>query len=121
MSRANLLIQGIGDVTVVGFNDPSILEALMIQRIGDALNDLVEKQDKRKLILDFSNVRFLSSMALGMLLSLKKKADAGKGKVVLCGLKPELDKVFKLANLHRLFSMYPDETKALAGFDVYMA
>ena len=78
-TRARLLVQSIKDVTIVQFQESSILDTLMIQGIAEELNHLVEAQHKRKLLLDFTKVKFLSSSALGILVTLKKKMDAIKG------------------------------------------
>lgn len=113
---SRLLVQGIGDVTIVNFIDASILDMAHIQKIADELYSLVDEKDKRKMVLDFSAVKFLSSQMLGVLLTLQKKIKALKGKVVFCALKPELKKVFQITGLDKLFEFYPDETKALDGF-----
>jgi len=116
-----LLIQPLRDVTVVNFADASILDAQQVQQIGDELYELVDKQARRKIILDFENVRFLSSSALGVLITLRRKSDQIKGKVVLCNLRDDLRKVFKITNLERMFEFYDSEEKALGVFGVTTA
>ena len=113
---SRLLIQGIGDVTIVNFVDNSILDMAHIQKIADELYELVDVRDKRRMILDFQTVKFLSSQMLGVLLTLNKKIKALKGKLVFCALKPELRKVFQVTGLEKLFEFYPDETKAINAF-----
>ncbi|GMV96293.1 MAG: STAS domain-containing protein [Phycisphaerae bacterium] len=113
-----LFIQPVRDVTVVNFSDASILDTQVVQQIGEELYDLVDKQARRKLILDFDKVRFLSSSALGVLITLRKKADAIKGKVVLCNMRDELRKVFKITNLDKMFEFYESEEKALGSYGV---
>ena len=61
-----LLVQTIRDVTIVDFRDSSILDTVQIEQIGQQLFKLVDEQAKKKLVLDFETVRFLSSSALGM-------------------------------------------------------
>ena len=117
-AAARLLIQPFRDVTVVNFVDASILDTVQVQQIGEELYDLVDARAIRKLILDFSNVRFLSSSALGVLITLRKKSDEIKGKVLLCGMRPELRKLFKITNLEKLFDFYDTEEKALGYFGV---
>ena len=119
MVRGRLHIQTIGGVTVANFSDTSILDATVIDALGEELYDLVENQDRRRLVLDFEKVRFLSSQALGMLITLRKKTDAAKGRIALCAMRPELFKVFKISNLHKLFKFYENEEKALNSFDVF--
>jgi anti-anti-sigma factor len=116
-----LLIHPLRDVTVVTFSDASILDTQQVQQIGQQLFDLVDKQARRKIVLDFEKVRFLSSSALGILITLRKKADAIKAKVVFCNLRDELRKVFKITNLEKMFEFYESEEKALGVFGVTTA
>jgi len=118
MPAARLLIQTFRDVTVVNFSDSSILDTLQVQQIGEELYELIDDRATRKMILDFTNVKFLSSSALGVLITVRKKADEIKGKVVLCGMKPDLRKIFKITNLEKLFDFYDNEEKALNYFGV---
>lgn len=115
-----LLMQSYKDVTVVNFQNTAVLDSANIDALGRNLMDLVNKQDIRKIILDFSAVRFMSSQALGVLLQLKKASDSTKGRILIAGIRPELHKVFKLTNLHKLFSFYDDLDKALAEFSIYI-
>lgn len=117
-SGAKLLIHPVRDVTVVTFTESSILDTLLVQQIGEELYDLVDTKARRKLVLDFANVKFLSSSALGILITLRKKAGEIKGKVLLCGLRPDLRKVFKITNLEKLFEFHDTEEHALEAFGV---
>ena len=57
-----------GEITVVTFNDSKILNEQEIQELGQELYDLVEKDGRKKIILNFGAVEFLSSAALGKLI-----------------------------------------------------
>jgi len=118
---ARLLIHPIRDVTIVNFNETTILDTVQVEQIGEQLYDLVDKRDRKKLILDFSSVRLLSSSALGVLITLHGKAGKIKGRVVLCGLREELMKMFKITKLHKLFTFCDDEEQALAAFGLTTA
>ena len=120
-TAAGLVIQSIRDVTIVRFQESSILDTLLIQRISDELSRLVDAKYTRKLVLDFTDVKFLSSSALGVLVTLKKKSDAIKGEVVLCGLRKDLRKIFKITSLEKLFKFADDERGALEVFGVTAA
>jgi anti-sigma B factor antagonist len=116
----DLVIQQYKHVTVVSFQNVSVMDAANIEALGRSLLDLVQQQDHRDLVLDFSAVRFMSSQALGVLLQLKKAIDAVHGHLILVALRPDLHKVFKITNLHKLF-VFKDETdKALAELGVYI-
>jgi len=115
-----LLVQQYRDVTVVSFQNISVLDSANIEALGRNLLDLVEKEDRRKMILEFTAVRFMSSQALGVLLQLKRAMDPLKGKVMIVGIRPELHKVFKITNLHKLFTFHDELDKALGEFGVIM-
>lgn len=119
--RARLLIQTIRDVTIVNFDETSILDTLQIEQIGNELYDLVDNRNRKRLILDFTKVRFLSSSAIGVLITLRKKSEAIKGKLLLCGLRKELLQVFKISCLDRLFEFFDDEGQALASLGITSA
>jgi len=121
MAAARLMIHSMRDVTVVNFEDSSILDAAQIEAIGKALYDLVDVRNIRKLILDFSKVQFLSSSALGVLITLRSKCEAARGTLVICGLRKDLMQVFEITNLKKLFTFRSDEEEALAVFGVTTA
>jgi len=113
-----IVVQQIKDVTIATFHASRILDAAQVEEIGDELYALVDKKDRRKVVLDFTDVKFLSSSMLGVLLNLRGRADKVKGRVVLCGLKPDLHKVFKITKIDKLFDFFDTEAKALASFGI---
>jgi len=116
-----LVMYPIRDALIVVFNEPMVLDALQVQQIGDELYNLVDGRACRKLILDLSKVQMLSSAALGVLVNLKKKSDAIKGKVVLCGVRKEPMKVFQITHLNKVFDIKANEEEALAVFGLTTA
>ena len=120
MASSRLQIQDYAGVTVVTFQDNSILEVRIIDQLGQDLYELVDTQNKQKLVLDLSNVRFLASHALGVLITLHKKARAAKGEMVLCCVRKELMKVFSITNLDKIFKFFPDDASALKHFNVHV-
>jgi len=105
-----------GEVTMVRFLDRKIIDAANIQELGDELFSLVEKEQRKNLLLNFANVEFLSSAALNKLIILDKKVKAHAGKMRLCNLKPEIYEVFAITRLNQLFDIKNTEAEALAGF-----
>jgi len=105
-----------GDVTIVNFTDRKILDDNNIQEIGEELFDLVDKHYKIKLLLDFDNVEYLSSAALGKLITLNKKVAEEDGDLKLCGIRPQIYEVFKITKLNKLFDIYEEQDRALKRF-----
>lgn len=106
----------VGDVTVVRFVDRKILDEANIQELGGELFKLVEEEKRKNLLLNFSNVEFLSSAALGKLITLDRKVKAAAGKLKLSNIKPEILEVFVITKLNKLFDIKDDEADALAAF-----
>ena len=121
MGEQNLVVREIHGVTVVDFSGLTILDQSTVEIISQRLNELVEEKDRRRLLLEFSEVKFLSSSLLGALISLQKKIAERNGRIVITSLRPELQRVFKIAKVDRLFEFYDDEEPGLNSFGVYMA
>jgi anti-anti-sigma factor len=109
-------VNEVGDVTVVRFRDQKIIEDINIQELGQEMFRLVEVDNRKKLLLNFSSVDFLSSAALGKLITLDKKVKAHGGMLRLTNIRPEIFEVFAITKLNRLFDIKDDEADALAEF-----
>ena len=109
-------VNEVGDVTVVRFRDRKIIDDINIQELGQELFRLIETDNRRKLLLNFSSVDFLSSAALGKLITLDKKVKAHSGVMKLSNIRPEIYEVFAITKLNRLFDIQEDEADALAAF-----
>mgnify|MGYP000142817214 FL=1 len=116
MSNRNRIdVADVGEVSVVQFKDRKILDESNIQEMGRELFELVE-QKRAKILLNFMNVEFLSSAALGKLITLDKKLKAAKGQLKLSSIRPEIYEVFAITRLNKLFDIHDDEADALATF-----
>jgi anti-sigma B factor antagonist len=109
-------ISEVGDVTVVHFRDHKIVEDLNIQELGQELFQLIEVDRRSKILLNFSSVEFLSSAALGKLITLDKKTKAHGGLLKLSNISTEIYEVFAITKLNRLFDIKEDEADALAAY-----
>ena len=114
--RRRLEVEDIGDVTVVNFVDRRILDEQNIQIIGDQLFSLVDTEGLRKLLLNFGNVEYLSSAALGKLITLNKKLQAAGGRLILCNIDPQIYEVFEITKLDKFFNIQKEEQAALQAF-----
>jgi anti-sigma B factor antagonist len=102
------------NISVVRFKDQKIIDPVAIQELGQELFDLVEKDERRKIVLNFGNVEFLSSAALGKLITFEKKAKRIGAELILTNISPEIYQVFAITNLDKLFKIKDSEADALA-------
>ncbi|MBM3982694.1 MAG: STAS domain-containing protein [Planctomycetes bacterium] len=114
--RRRLEVEDIGDIAVVNFVDKKILDEQNIQMIGDDLFRLVDELGRRKVLLNFGNVEFMSSAALGKLITLHRKLQAVQGKLVLCKIAKDILDVFKITKLDKILSITTDEQAGLQSF-----
>jgi anti-sigma B factor antagonist len=116
-SHHRLEVAEVGDVSVVRFVDRRILDAANIEGLGDELFGLVEAEHRKRLLLNFTGVEFLSSAALNKLIILDKKVKSNGGKLVLSDLRQEIKEVFAITRLDQLFTIADSEQKALKKFE----
>ena len=106
----------VGDTTVVRFVDRKILDEAVIHEWGQELFGIIEQEQNGQLLLNFSAVEFLSSAALGKLITVDKKVKAKGGRLKLCNIRPEIYEVFAITKLNKLFDIKGDEAEALEAF-----
>jgi len=105
-----------GGAMVANFHQITTLDQTVGDAIGDQLVELVESHGCRRLVLDFTGVRYIASSVLGRLIGLKKRMEALDGELKLCSLDPEIHRMFNAMGLAGVFDIYSDETKALSAF-----
>jgi anti-sigma B factor antagonist len=107
-------VQQVEKFTVVEFKSPSLMDPLELEQIGQELYKLVDEQDKRKIVLDFEKVNYLSSQAIGIVLTMNKKlGQLGNSKLVLCGVGQKLMDLLKITRLDRLLTIRPTQREAV--------
>jgi serine/threonine-protein kinase RsbW len=70
----------------------------------------------RHVLLDLSQVTFLSSSGLRALLLVRKELLAQNGELRLCALKPQVREVFTLTGFTQVFAIHPTREEALRAF-----
>ena len=116
VGKPRLNVRKSSDVTVVSFVDRMLVNEDIIREIGEQLRALVADPDVTHVLLDFQDVRFMSSSLLGLLLPLMRALGQRGGQMKLCSLAPSLREVFTVSKLDRLFALYDDEEDALKAF-----
>jgi len=111
--KPKIKIDYMGSATVVSFTDEKILEEKDISELQESIMSLIESDTgKIRLILDFGNVRFLSSAVLGMLIRISKRVHERDGLLKLCNINPKIYEIFKITRLTKTFDIYSDVESA---------
>lgn len=110
---STLIRREVEGVEIVYFQDTRIIDESRIEALGKELTDLANNPASKKVILNFQNVGFMSSAMLGKLIQFGKKCREQKLDLRLCGINDNIDKVFKLMKLEKVFAIDKDETTSL--------
>jgi len=103
------------NATIVTFTDEKILEEKDVQALQESIMSVIEQAERINLILDFCNVRFLSSAVLGLLIRISKKVYERDGQLKLCSINPNIYKIFKITRLTKIFDIYQDIESAVVS------
>ena len=93
------------DVTFVTFTEEKILDEEQIKELREALEAVIEKNENKKLILNFVNVKFMTSAVLGLLVRIHKRVIELGGKLQLSNLDQNLRRVFEITQLTKVFDI----------------
>ncbi len=82
---------------------PSRFDYSYHRQFSELYNPVVENAQCTQIILDFSQVEYLDSSALGMMVLLQKKAAGNAIKVKIKGARGATDEILKMANMQKIF------------------
>ncbi len=106
------------------FEDGVMPEAVVVSASGrvDALSSglleghckqLMATHGRKSLVLDLEGVEYMSSAGLRAILSLGKQAEAGGGRLALCGVRGTVHEIFEIAGFLSLFPIADSMEQAL--------
>ncbi len=113
--KPKISVQYAENATIITFASEKILEEKDIQSIQESIMSVIEQAQRINLILDFSNVKFLSSAVLGLLIRVSKKIYERDSQLKLCNINPKIYEIFKITRLTKIFDIYPDIESAAEG------
>lgn len=112
--KAGLEIASESGVAVASFKTACISDVEEITNASATLKQYIQTHQPRRLIFDFAGVKFFSSQVLGLLLEARAHLRPYNGEVAVTSLSPQLQRVFKITNLDKMFRFYPDRAAAVS-------
>ena len=94
--------------TIITFTNEKILEEKDIAALQQTIMPVIEQSEQVHFILDFSNVQFLSSAVLGLLLRTSKKIYEKNSTLRICNINQKIYEIFKITRLNNIFDIYDD-------------
>jgi anti-sigma B factor antagonist len=93
----------------VGAREAQVIE----QEVRAAATAAAAPGRKWRIVIDTAEVAVLASMGLGMLVSLHKEAQKEGGRLVVCGVRPEILDVLRITHLEKVLRLQPDVAAAV--------
>jgi anti-anti-sigma factor len=113
--RMEIQKEQVGDayvVTVSGRLD-GIYSTAFANQIGELITPATPK-----ILIDFTDIDFVTSAGLRALLVLMKKAAASSSVFALCGVKEQVREVLDISGFTRMFSIHSGRAEGLAALNV---
>jgi anti-sigma B factor antagonist len=101
------------NVTIVSFGMETITGLSGLEQINVRLRSLIADDQPAKIVVDFDGVKFFSSQVLGLLVDVWRRLSDYGGIMLISGINPQLNRVFKITNLDKIFEFYPDRASAV--------
>jgi anti-sigma B factor antagonist len=103
--QPRIIVESGMDVTIVTFTEERIVDEEQIRELQKSFGPIIEKNQDKELILNFINVKFMTSALLGLLVRIHKKICELDGRLRLSNLDPNLRKVFEITQLTKVFKI----------------
>lgn len=111
----NLSLEFRGQVVIATLTDEKILDETQLQGLEGSFLPLIQQTPGIQLIINFENVKFLTSSVLGLLIRISKKVYEIEGTLRLCSIEQKILEVFRITRLDKIFEIHPDVDDALIG------
>jgi anti-sigma B factor antagonist len=116
LASPRVLVESIHGITVARFADAEILTEGVIEEVSDQLRDLVDGRGAADILLNFGEVRLMSSTMLAVLFRFSRRVADARGRLKLCCIAPDLMQAFKITRFDRIFEIHDEESSALDAF-----
>ncbi|MCX5659201.1 MAG: STAS domain-containing protein [Planctomycetota bacterium] len=113
VDNSSLVIQRVGQMLFVELPEGSLVNRSDLERVSGAIDQLIETTEKPQIVLNFVNVKHVSSTFLGRLIAFHKKAKAREGQLALFNVSPPLNELFTLTKLSSQIPIFKPGEKPL--------
>jgi anti-sigma B factor antagonist len=107
-----LLTHHEGKVLFIEVGTPSLMDPADLEELAGQLYHRIDVEDNRRIVLDFRRVEYISSQAIGILMSLHKKIAGLKGTLILCGVNARLTQLLQITRLDKVLKVMPSQKEA---------
>lgn len=116
-----MLIQGVqleqdGAVVTVLFEGKEVSHETMQETVL-ACAESVRYEGARHVVMDLSNVGYMASACIGAMVGFLQEVEHVRGRIALAGCSDDVQFLFKVTQLDRVFPMFDDAADAAEALD----
>lgn len=74
---------------------------------------LIEKENIKHIVFDFSGVTFMDSSGIGMIMGRYKRVIFAGGKVAVSSVTPAVDRILRISGLYKIMEKHPSVEEAV--------
>ena len=86
-------------VMVLTIEPPQLSQYELVETVGKELRAAFQQSEASAVVVDLHNVRYVSSVGYGPLISLRSRVREAGGRLILCGLSEDLQEAFEKTRL----------------------
>jgi anti-sigma B factor antagonist len=105
-----------GEIRLIVVDVVRLVDGPAIDQCYREIVEVLNRTEESNVVLHFGPVTFMSSSALGMLIRVNKKCKEFEIALKLCGISPDIQRVFKITNLDKVFDIHDDTAQAVEAF-----
>ena len=106
-------VSQVGEVHVVALQLPESTDSNEFDRLNEQLLEVLVGGPYGRWVVDLSGLRYMGSSALGLMVNIRQRILQSGGDLVLCGLSPQLLRIFRTCCMERLFRISKTRADAL--------
>lgn len=108
-----LTIEKQGEILIAGIDITSVLDREKALELDEEIRSIRKEAGFSVLIMNFGQVKFMSSMTVGRLVRFYKELASEGKNLLICNLQSSVREIFDIMELNKLFDIYDSEMEAI--------
>jgi anti-anti-sigma factor len=102
-----------GKAHVISLRLPESMDSNEFDRLNEQVLEIFAEHAQPRWVLDMTGLNYVGSSVLGLLVNIRQRVMALQGQLILCGLSPQLLRIFRTCCMERLFKISKTRADAL--------
>ncbi len=85
------------------------------EEVREDIDNAIDSRNIKNIIFELSNMKFMDSSGVGVVIGRYKKIDKVGGVVGIVNSNPHVDKIFEMAGIYKIINKYDTKEEALGN------